>query len=207
MIVLYLISSNPEILSLTVISFYFLIFFLLLFSIFKGVAKMIPPKTPLMPSEFLEINPVNFNNPKIKMVRMSKNAVIPQYATGGSHGLDLVSVETVKIAPYDRVTVGTGIHMEIPERYAGFVCPRSGMASKHGITVLNSPGLVDCDFRGEVKVILHNSSGKPFLVEEGMKIAQLVIMLAPKAEIIEANSLDELTKTDRGENGFGSTGK
>jgi len=201
MIVLYLISSNPEILSLTVISFYFLIFFLLLFSIFKGVAKMIP-------SEFSEIRTITrLNNPIIKMFRADKNAVIPKYATEGSHGLDLVSVETVKIAPYDRVTIRTGIHMEIPERYAGFVCPRSGMASKHGITVLNSPGLVDCDFRGEVKVILYNSSGIPFLVEEGMKIAQLVIMLAPKAEIVESNSLEDLTKTERGHNGFGSTGK
>jgi dUTP pyrophosphatase len=100
-------------------------------------------------------------------------------------------------------SVGTGIALEIPEDFAGFVQPRSGLALKHGITVLNSPGLIDSGYRGEIRVILYNASKIPFTIREGDKIAQLVVVPAPKFDPIVVDSLEE---TDRSDRGFGSTG-
>lgn len=130
----------------------------------------------------------------------------PSYATEGSAGLDLYPYPIIKrlyLEPYLTTFVPVGIKIAIPEGHVGLVCPRSGLALKHGLTVLNGPGVIDSDFRGELAVLLYNST--PFLVEVDVTdkpIAQLVIVPAPKIELVTVPSLDE---TVRGEGGFGST--
>lgn len=114
------------------------------------------------------------------------------------------SREDVRIAPGERAVVGTGIALAIPEGYAGFVQPRSGLAARHGITIVNSPGLIDAHYRGEIKVILLNTdASEPFDIRKGDKICQLVFQRVERADILE---LDELDETVRGSDGFGSTG-
>lgn len=127
----------------------------------------------------------------------------PKYATHGDAGADLVSSEDVRIAAHQRVLVKTGIKIAIPEGYVGLVHPRSGLALKHGITVLNAPGTIDAGYRGEVGVILFNTGSLDFEVKAGDRIAQLVIQ---KVEYAEFEIVDALTDTDRGDGGFGSTG-
>ena len=133
-------------------------------------------------------------------------AVVPQYATDFSSGLDLVSVEEVTIEPGKRAMISTGLKVEIPRGCEGQVRPRSGLSVKHGITVLNTPGTVDSDYRGEIKVILLNTSSEQFRVETGMRIAQLVIAPIAKVNVISVNNEEQLTSTGRGVGGFGSTG-
>jgi dUTP pyrophosphatase len=128
---------------------------------------------------------------------------VPKYATAGDAGADLVSVEDVRIASHQRVLVKTGIKIAIPEGYVGLVHPRSGLALKHGITVLNAPGTIDAGYRGEVGVILLNTGSLDFEVKAGDRIAQLVIQ---KVETAEFKIVDALIESDRGEGGFGSTG-
>ena len=141
-------------------------------------------------------------------VKILANGVeIPSYATKNSAGVDLKSNETFMIFPMERRLVHTGIYMEIPEGYEGQVRPRSGLAIKHGITVLNSPGTIDADYRGEICVILYNSNkpgSGPYNVIKGDKIAQMVFAPVAQAEIIP---VVELSSTERGEGGFGHTGK
>ena len=128
---------------------------------------------------------------------------MPTRAYAGDAGLDLSACERVELAPGERAVVGTGLAVAIPEGYAGFVQPRSGLADRHGITIVNSPGLIDSGYRGELKVILLNTdSTHPFVVEPGMRIAQLVVLEAPGVELDE---VDELPATERGERGFGSS--
>jgi dUTP pyrophosphatase len=135
--------------------------------------------------------------------RLHGDAVLPTQAYPGDAGLDLAAAERVVLAPGERATVGTGLAVAIPDGYAGFVQPRSGLAAEHGITVLNTPGLIDSGYRGEVRVILHNSdAATPFVVEPGMRIAQLVVV--PLAEI-EPIEVDELPASERGVRGFGSS--
>lgn len=128
---------------------------------------------------------------------------VPKYATAGDAGADLISAEDVRIAAHQRVLVKTGVKIAIPEGYVGLVHPRSGLALKHGITVLNAPGTIDAGYRGEVGVILLNTGSVDFEVKAGDRIAQLVIQ---KVEIAEFKIVDALTESDRGEGGFGSTG-
>lgn len=128
---------------------------------------------------------------------------VPTYATRGDAGADLVSAEGVRIAAHQRVLVKTGIKIAIPEGYVGLVHPRSGLALKHGITVLNAPGTIDAGYRGEVGVLLFNTGSLDFEVKAGDRIAQLVIQ---KVETAEFKIVDALIDTDRGEGGFGSTG-
>lgn len=129
---------------------------------------------------------------------------LPSYATAGSAGLDLAAAEAATLAPGAWQAVGTGLALDIPEGFEGQVRPRSGWAAKHGITVLNSPGTVDSDYRGEVKVILINHGSTAFEIEVGDRIAQLVIAPVVQAELSLATSLPE---TERGSGGFGSTGR
>jgi len=124
-------------------------------------------------------------------------------AHAGDAGADMAANESVTIAPGAIVIVGTGISMAIPDGYAGFVLPRSGLAVKHGITVANAPGLIDSGYRGELRVGLINHSNVAFTVDSGDRIAQLVIMKVESPEFVETDSLDETT---RGSGGFGSTG-
>mgnify|MGYP006290900273 CR=1 FL=1 len=128
---------------------------------------------------------------------------LPARATAHAAGLDLPSAEAKTLAPGARHAFRTGLVLAIPEGYEGQVRPRSGLAAKHGVTVLNAPGTIDADYRGEVKVLLVNLGAEPFEVEIGMRVAQLVI--APVVPV-EVDVVTELVPTDRGTGGFGSTG-
>ena len=129
---------------------------------------------------------------------------LPAYATAGAAGMDVVAAEDVELAPGARHAVATGFAMAIPEGYEVQVRPRSGLALKHGITCLNTPGTIDSDYRGEVKVILANLGQEPFRVVRGERIAQLVPAPVLRATLDEVHSLDD---TARGAGGFGSTGR
>ena len=142
---------------------------------------------------------------KIKIVNSSHHP-LPQYATPLSAGLDLrANLEApITLQPMERRLVPTGLRIALPEGYEAQVRPRSGLALKHGITLLNTPGTIDADYRGEIGVIMVNLSKEPFTVEDGERIAQLVIARYEQAEWQETDVLDE---TERGEGGFGHTGK
>jgi dUTP pyrophosphatase len=128
----------------------------------------------------------------------------PAYATAGAAGMDVVAAEDVTLAPGARHAVATGFALAIPDGYEVQVRPRSGLALKHGITCLNTPGTIDSDYRGEVKVILANLGSEPFAVVRGERVAQLVPAPVTRAELVAVESLDN---TARGVGGFGSTGR
>jgi len=141
---------------------------------------------------------------KIEIINNSQHE-LPQYATPQSAGLDLRAnlTESVTLKPLERRLIPTGLHIALPEGYEAQVRPRSGLAYKKGVTVLNAPGTIDADYRGDIGVILINMSNEYFVVENGERIAQLVIARYDQAEWI---SVQELSETNRGEGGFGSTG-
>jgi dUTP pyrophosphatase len=141
---------------------------------------------------------------KIRIINKSEHA-LPSYGTTASAGVDLrANLDTpISIGSLEKAVVPTGLFMEIPIGYEAQVRPRSGLAFKHGITVLNSPGTIDADYRGEIKVILVNLSKETFVIENGERIAQMVIAAHEQAEWVE---VEELNDTDRGAGGFGSTG-
>ena len=140
---------------------------------------------------------------ELSIQRLRADAVVPTRAYAGDAGLDLASCERVELGPGERATVSTGLAVAIPDGYAGFVQPRSGLASRHGITIVNTPGLVDSGYRGELKVILLNTDAiEAFVVEPGMRIAQLVVMQVPGIDPVE---VDELPESERGVRGFGSS--
>jgi dUTP pyrophosphatase len=135
--------------------------------------------------------------------RLRPDAVLPERAYEGDAGLDLVACERVELLPGARAVVGTGIAVAIPEGHAGFVQPRSGLAARHGISIVNTPGLVDAGYRGELRVILLNTDARDaFVVEPGMRIAQLVVVPIAAVEPVE---LEELPDAERGVRGFGSS--
>ena len=139
---------------------------------------------------------------EIKKVRDS--AVVPARAYAGDAGMDLAACERVELAPGARALVPTGLAVAIPDGYAGYVQPRSGLAAKHGISIVNTPGLVDSGYRGELLVnLVNHDPAEPFVVEPGMRIAQLVILPVPHVELVE---VDELPESERGADGFGSSG-
>ncbi len=142
---------------------------------------------------------------QISINKVSTKAVIPNRATEGSAGFDLhACIDTpVSITPGIRVLISTGIAIEIPNNYCGMVCSRSGLASKHGIFVLNAPGIIDSDYRGEIKVILCNFGKETVVIENGQRIAQLVIVPVATPEL---RLTTQVSETDRGTGGFGSTG-
>lgn len=140
---------------------------------------------------------------ELPIARLHDGAVVPARAYAGDAGLDLAACEGTTLGPGARATVGTGLAVAIPEGYAGFVQPRSGLAARHGITVVNSPGLIDSGYRGELRVVLLNTDAREsFTVEPGMRIAQLVVLALPEVELVE---VDELPTTERGVRGFGSS--
>ena len=141
----------------------------------------------------------------IKIINKSEHK-LPEYETGASAGMDLRAniSEAVILKPLSRAIIKTGLFIELPVGFEAQVRPRSGLAAKHGLTVLNSPGTVDADYRGEIGVILVNLSNSDFKIENGERIAQLVIAKHERATWLEVNQLNE---TSRGEGGFGSTGK
>ena len=129
--------------------------------------------------------------------------MLPARAYSGDAGLDLSACERVVLGPGERALVPTGLAVAIPEGYAGYVQPRSGLASKHGISIVNTPGLVDSGYRGELLINLLNTDARePFTVEPGMRIAQLVVLEIPQVELVE---VDELPDSERGVRGFGSS--
>jgi dUTP pyrophosphatase len=139
----------------------------------------------------------------LKVKRLSADAVMPAYAHPGDAGLDLYSAVSASLEPGERKLIGTGISIELPPNTEGNVRPRSGLALKHGLTVLNSPGTIDCGYRGEVGVILINHGMARFDVQPGMKIAQLVVAPCVSVDVTETSDLEGST---RGQGGFGSTG-
>jgi dUTP pyrophosphatase len=138
----------------------------------------------------------------LRVKRLSFHAKLPEYKSRGACGLDLYAAEEVKLAPKEWKAVATGIAVEIPAGFEGQVRARSGLALNNGIGVLNSPGTIDSDYRGEIKVILFNFSESEFNIQPGMRIAQLVISKVYRPKVVEG----ELSSTKRGKNGFGSTG-
>ena len=139
----------------------------------------------------------------LKVKKLSEAAIMPSYAHPGDAGLDIFSNEELTLKPGEYRTVKTGIAIELPPSTEAQVRPRSGLASRHGITVLNSPGTIDEGYRGEICVIMINHSKTDFKIEPGMKIAQMIVSPVVKAEIEE---IDNMSETKRGEGGFGSTG-
>lgn len=140
----------------------------------------------------------------LRIMRLDPDLPLPSYAHAGDAGLDLYCAETRTLAPLERGLVGTGIAIGLPEGYAGFVQPRSGLALKRGLTFVNTPGLIDCHYRGEIKLIAINLDPAVALtIERGEKVAQLVIQRVERATLLEVHDLDD---TERGRGGFGSTG-
>ncbi len=135
--------------------------------------------------------------------RLRSDAELPTHAYAGDAGVDLAACERVELGPGERALVPTGLAVAIPEGYAGYVQPRSGLATKHGISIVNSPGLIDAGYRGEVLVNLLNTDPREsFVVEPGMRIAQLVVLQVPAISLVE---VDELPPSERGQRGFGSS--
>ena len=142
---------------------------------------------------------------QLRVSQLGEEAVLPTRAHDGDAGLDLYACEAAHIGPGERWSVGTGVAVEIPEGHAGLVLPRSGLARKHGISLVNSPGLIDAGYRGEVRVLLLNTDpAETFRVEPGDRIAQLVVSPVVLAEPVE---VETLTETARGTGGFGSSGR
>ena len=140
---------------------------------------------------------------ELPIQKLRDNAVVPLRAYAGDAGLDLSSCERVELAPGARALVPTGLAVAIPEGYAGYVQPRSGLAAKHGISMVNTPGLIDAGYRGELLVLLLNTDrDQSFVVEPGMRIAQLVVLEIPAVDPVE---VDELPESERGVRGFGSS--
>jgi dUTP pyrophosphatase len=140
----------------------------------------------------------------VQVRRLRADAIVPGRAYAGDAGFDLAACEQVELEPGARAVVGTGIAVAIPPGHAGLVLPRSGLAARSGVSVVNSPGLIDEGYRGEVKVILLNTDRRQrFVVEPGMRIAQLVVVSVPSVELVD---VAELPATDRGDGGLGSSG-
>lgn len=142
----------------------------------------------------------------VKKLEHGQSLALPAYATQQSAGMDLLAAidEAVEIAPGERMLLPTGIALALPAGFEAQIRPRSGLAAKHGLTVLNTPGTIDADYRGEIKVILINLGQEPYAIERGMRIAQMVIA---RYEHIAFKEVENLEATDRGAGGFGSTGK
>jgi dUTP diphosphatase len=140
---------------------------------------------------------------RLAIRRLRQDAVLPRRSYPGDAGLDLSACDAVELGPGERGVVPTGLAVAIPEGFAGFVQPRSGLAAEHGLSVVNAPGLIDSGYRGEVRVVLLNTDKeRTFVVEPGMRIAQLVVLPVPELDVEE---VAELPESDRGERGFGSS--
>jgi len=153
----------------------------------QHVQPLTPPMNPLV----------------LRIVKIHADAIVPHYAHPGDAGMDVYSIEDVRLAPGARALVHTGLTLAVPEGYEAQVRPKSGLALQHGITLLNTPGTIDSGFRGELGVIVINHGQAPFEIRKQMKIAQLVICPVLRVEVVETTTLDD---TARGAGGFGSTG-
>ncbi len=151
------------------------------------------------------IKRIGINCMKIKIVNNSKHP-LPNYATALAAGMDLRAnlKESIELFPLERSLIPTGVFIQLPEGYEAQIRPRSGLAVKHGVSIVNAPGTIDADYRGEIKVVLVNLSNEIFTVNDGERICQMVIS---RHERIEWNEVEMLDETERGEGGFGHTGK
>jgi dUTP pyrophosphatase len=141
---------------------------------------------------------------ELPVARLRDDATLPAHAYDGDAGLDLAACERAELGPGERALVGTGVAVAIPDGFAGLVLPRSGLAARHGLTIVNAPGLIDSGYRGELKVILLNTDARElFVVEPGMRIAQLVLVETASVRLLE---VEELPESERGSAGFGSSG-
>ena len=141
---------------------------------------------------------------RIPLKKLTDEAIVPKYAYAGDAGVDLCATGHYELQPFERALISTGIAIELPDGYAGFVLPRSGLAVKHGISIVNAPGLIDSNYRGELKVCIVNLDARnSFVVEPGDRIAQLVVMPHPAVTFTE---VEELNSSERGVGGFGSSG-
>lgn len=142
---------------------------------------------------------------KVVQLREAQDLPLPDYASSGSAGMDLraAAPQDIILQPGERMLVSTGLKLEIPENFEGQVRPRSGLAIKHGITLLNTPGTIDSDYRGEVKVILINLGKEPYTIRRGDRIAQLIVARVSRAQVVKVS---ELSDTRRGGGGFGHSG-
>lgn len=144
------------------------------------------------------------NQITVNIKRLSEDVELPSYAYTGDAGLDIRCIEDVDLAPLERKLVSTGLAIALPDGYAGFMQPRSGLAIRRGLSIVNTPGLIDAHYRGELKVILINlNKDESIHLDKGERIAQLVIQEVP---VVSLNEVDELDETDRGAGGFGSSG-
>lgn len=142
---------------------------------------------------------------RVAVKRLDKALPLPRYAQPGDAGLDLYAARTVTLAPGERAAIPTGLAVAIPPGFAGFVLPRSGLALRHGVGIVNAPGLIDAGYRGELQVLaINHDPHAPVTLERGERIAQLVVQRVEHAEIVE---VDELPSSKRGAGGFGSTGR
>jgi dUTP pyrophosphatase len=144
--------------------------------------------------------------PKVKFLKIHKGAKIPKYETAGAAGFDLSTAERFTLQPNERRTVTTGLKIKIQDGYEGQVRPRSGLAHKHGITVVNSPGTIDCDYTGELMVVLLNTGSEPVTFMCPDRIAQMVVKPVEQAVVEEVFNVEDLGSTERGSSGLGSTG-
>lgn len=145
------------------------------------------------------------SNVEVLIQRLDAELPVPAYAHAGDAGADLYAAEDVELIPGERAVVGTGVAIALPDGYAAFVHPRSGLAAKHGVTLVNAPGTVDAGYRGEIRVTLINTDAKePFRLQRGDRVAQLVIQRVERALFAE---VEQLPGSVRGANGFGSTGR
>jgi dUTP pyrophosphatase len=144
------------------------------------------------------------SGPVVLVHRLDPGVPVPGRAHPGDAGVDLCAAEAVALAPGERATVGTGVAVAIPEGYAGLVTPRSGLAQRHGLSIVNAPGVVDAGYRGEIRVILVNHGAAPISLARGERIAQLLVVPVVAGEMVE---IDELPPSERGAGGFGSTGR
>jgi dUTP pyrophosphatase len=141
---------------------------------------------------------------EVAVTRLRADATMPTRAYEGDAGFDLAACDRIELRPGARAVVGTGIAVALPAGHAAFVVPRSGLAARHGLGAVNAPGLIDAGYRGEIKVILHNTDPQTaFVVEPGMRIAQLVVVELPAVELVE---VEELIESERGAGGLGSSG-
>lgn len=147
----------------------------------------------------------NTTDVAVQILEHARDLALPSYATSQSAGMDLTAAidDPIELGPGERAMIPSGIGIALPAGFEAQVRPRSGLAAKHGVTVLNTPGTIDADYRGEIKVILINHGTEPFMIERGMRIAQMVIA---RYEHIEWNVVESLEETERGAGGFGSTG-
>jgi dUTP pyrophosphatase len=140
---------------------------------------------------------------ELRVRRLREDALLPSRAYDGDAGFDLAACDRVELGPGERAAVGTGLAVAIPDGFAGYVQPRSGLAARHGLSIVNTPGLVDSGYRGEVRVVLLNTDReRPFTVEPGMRIAQLVVLPVPEIAVVEVGELPESARSGRG---FGSS--